>query len=231
MEKYPYASEDRMASPHSYMYTPFIGSDFFAAYAASREQGIAFCEHSMPGITSSISDDMAELYDRSVTELLKAHAPFRIRQAPVLPPRGPLPDTGAVSRHPQGRFRTEDLLEGLLFSGNSLADDLLRYWLEWFVHRFEVGKALRETYSLTDRTLDSKSAKVRPYALLAALLARSCDESGDLKHLNTLLKLDDLLCSVMNVATFSGDDVVLTSFALMVERRVVWNLCVQKDVL
>ena len=231
MALYPYASENRLASPHSYMYTPFAGSGFFAAYAASREQGITFCAGMMPEATNCITDDMAEMYGRSVAALRHAPTPFSIGRAPVLPPRSPLPPTETVLLHPEDRFHTEAFLAALLFGRDAVEEDLLRHWLEWFVHRFEVVKALRETYSLTDPTLDGKSTQLQPYAFLAALLARSCGESGDLKHLNTLLKLGDLLCSVMNGVDFSGVGVVLTAFALVVERRVVSDLCLQKDVL
>jgi hypothetical protein len=229
MELYPYASEDRMAAPHTYMYTPFAGSGFFAAYAASRDIGLGFCAGAVSQTACCLTPQMLALYHDCTVVLQQARAPFVPAHVPALP--AACPAVCAPLQEPlRGRFDTVEFLRSLLRCDQDAGKDRLHHWLEWFVHRFEVSKALRVSYCLPGGAADEKAMQAAPYALLAALLARSCGSGTDLKHLNALLKLGDLLCSVTGSVHFSAEDAVLTAFALMVERRVVHDMCAERNI-
>lgn len=67
--------------------------------------------------------------------------------------------------------------------------------LDGLVQRFEVSKRLYDGYDSTFRKPQGDYRDLMRYARLARLLADEVARSGDLKWLNTLLKLNDLLCS------------------------------------
>lgn len=68
-------------------------------------------------------------------------------------------------------------------------------WLDQLVQRFEVTKRLYERYDWRVRKGQGATDDLSLYARLAAVLANASEGGYRLKYLNTLLKLNDLLCS------------------------------------
>lgn len=102
--------------------------------------------------------------------------------------RAKRPDATGYPAPGQDAIRTDALLD-------ALEADPDAGWLERLVQRFEVTKRLYDSYDGRLRKPHGDCRDLRPYARLAGLLAGDVAASGDLKHLSTLLKLNDLLCS------------------------------------
>jgi len=88
-------------------------------------------------------------------------------------------------------IRTADLL-------NALEWDLDDLWLGKLVQRFEITKRLYPIYDNRLRKHAGEANDVTLYARLACILAAELGHAQDLRWLNTLLKLNDTLCSVTN---------------------------------
>jgi len=71
-----------------------------------------------------------------------------------------------------------------------------KFWLDRLVQRFEVTKKLYETYLVGFRKGEGVSTSVRLYWLFALALCLFYARSNEIKYLNTLLKVCDLLCSL-----------------------------------
>lgn len=153
---------------YHYMYTPFEGADFLAAYRTARADA-------RDALTITASAPQAEAILGWPEASLAGGAP----PAPVAP---------------VGPWQTAAMLDQLLLArlhgvwspaGDAIVDTLAR--------RFEVAKRLRPAYTADFRaTSTSETAPVESYAVFAFLLA-TLVQPGQLRRLNSLLKVNDLL--------------------------------------
>ena len=95
---------------------------------------------------------------------------------------------------------TEPLLRSLLAVQLSRAEETghadLRLWIDRVIQRFEVTKRLYEGYLPSFRKGQGPHTEIRPYWLFGLVLSLACAEFGSVRYLSTLLKVDDLLCSL-----------------------------------
>lgn len=69
--------------------------------------------------------------------------------------------------------------------------------IEIFVVKYEVNKKLYSAYDSNNRRVkDAKPAGIPDYIIFGECLARISRETNSLKHLSTLIKLCDALCTV-----------------------------------
>jgi hypothetical protein len=103
--------------------------------------------------------------------------------------RSVLPTIGA------GEIDTEHLLS--LLVATVLAEQSLgvRDWVDVFARKFEASKRLRRSYGADLQPLDRTPLGRNCYAQLAFLVGCVIRDAGDLRLLNTLLKLNDLVLS------------------------------------
>ena len=71
-----------------------------------------------------------------------------------------------------------------------------KFWIDCLVQRFEVTKKLYETYLVGFRKGEGVNTSIRLYWLFALTLCLFYAKSNEIKYLNTLLKVCDLLCSL-----------------------------------
>lgn len=170
---YPYAAENRLDAPHAYMYAPFGGKDFLAAYVADRRARLAL-------------------------HLQGACCPPQgiLKDALAAAARGLASATRPEAFSPDERTPLQPLLAallGVLASGDVAA---ARPWLVRVIQRFEVSKKLYAAYAPGFRKGEGEASDPARYAELALCLALAHALSGQLQYLSTLLKLVDLLLSL-----------------------------------
>jgi hypothetical protein len=68
-------------------------------------------------------------------------------------------------------------------------------WEEALLGRFEITKRLYSQYSASLRPESQDATQLEPYALLSGLLMRRYSTTPNLRFLNAVLKLNDLLSS------------------------------------
>jgi hypothetical protein len=101
----------------------------------------------------------------------------------------PLPAIGA------GPIATESLLSQLVDVVRSGESRGVRDWVDVFARKFEVSKRLRRSYGADLKPLDRTPLDRNAYAQLAFLVASVVRDAGELRLLNALIKLNDLVLS------------------------------------
>lgn len=168
------------------MYSEHYGTEYFRYYNCSRDIALS---HLSPNLRLkersflSIKEQLqSEFYNRSSTSSL---------------PKSFMDIEGGL-----GVIDTKELCEKLLnqiFYPNERSNELLLYWLAFYVRKIEVGKRIFNLYdSLGKPKKDSGEVGFESYSRLSALLGLFISEvrtknTKEVKFLNALLKLNDLL--------------------------------------
>lgn len=175
---YPYTSENRLETPHAYMYAPFKGRTFFDAYFSDRQKVLAqywdeACDTSM--LRSGV----------------RAIALLGIEASP------PLSEETLKAFSPAHEVSTFNLLKTILaMQANGDCGDGIKFWLDRLVQRYEVTKKLYASYSSGFRKGGGPADCLILYWMLAMALYLHFEDTGGLKYLSTGLKVTDLLCSL-----------------------------------
>ncbi len=211
---YPYSQTNRLKEPHNYMYTPFQGAALLQSYRSSRVAVVhrrAAAEHGRLEPDAALVSHAVPALDKLIAaSSLDGGKKFRT-----------LLEGGSAKIFGQGNTEDETL--------NSLARDLeklttlesvstlnllhtliaaqltevqaanTKVWLDRLVQRFEVTKKIYESYLVGFRKGEGANTSVRLYWLFALSLCLIYARSNEIKYLNTLLKICDLLCSLSEI--------------------------------
>ena len=208
---YPYSQINRLEEPHNYMYTPFQGEALLSAYQSSR---MAVAHHRAAVEYEDIEPDhmlvsyavpaLEKLFDATSFEGgEKFRAMLEGGKAKIFR-QGKVEDDGlnglakGLERLTTGEpVTTSNLLHALIAAQLiNVQDANTKVWLDRLVQRFEVTKKLYESYPPGFRKGEGSSTSVCLYWLFALALCLFYARSNEIKYLNTLLKVCDLLCSL-----------------------------------
>ena len=170
---YPYDAENRLETPHSYMYTPFGGRDFLSAYVFDRRARLTQLLLDAPSLPHVDPKDALLATARALASE-SALVGFSAAESVTLQP----------------------LLAGLLclLARGDVAT--VRPWLNRIIQRFEVNKKLYAVYAPGFRKGEGEARDPGRYFELALCLALAHSMTGHLQYLSTMLKLVDLLLSL-----------------------------------
>lgn len=192
MENYEYTEVNRLEKPHNYMYTAYFGVEFVQSYFDERSKFIK--KFKVRKNEQKIETIDAYFCTASALKLEKNQK--------LLPINFQENVENIVSFNLKDKIVTEKLLTSLLISQlNNASEKLIKEWLDLLVQRFEVTKKIYENYLVGFRKGIGSSDMLRLYWLFALLLTLYYSETKNIKYLNTLLKVNDLLCSL-------GDDLI-----------------------
>lgn len=205
---YEYSATNRLQHPHGYMYTAFEGAPFLRAYFASRLdaiQNLNQCNHA--------SDQDEKLFNAAFAKIRENFIPVFSEELSTSPFFVGLESVknitedgrlslvqlaqGTKEFSTEGTVVTGDLLKSVIAAqvlGLSSAETKL--WLDRLIQRFEVSKKLFANYLPGFRRGEGANDGIRLYCLLALSLSLFYSRSRELKYLNTLLKVCDLLSSL-----------------------------------
>ncbi len=170
---YPYTAENRLDIPHNYMYAPYNGKDFLAAYVTDRRRRLAL---HLQGAICPPQGTLKSALSTAARCNLEARPLDAFSQTECTP--------------------LQPLLASLLSAlaaGNAVA---AHPWLIRVIQRFEVSKKLYATYASGFRKGEGDARDPARYVELALCLALGHSLTGQLQYLSTLLKLVDLLLSL-----------------------------------
>ena len=183
---YEYSQGDLLSRPNSYMYPPFKGRKFLDSYFASRlDCVVEILEYlkaesfpNMDGPTPDV-DNLRKSPGRARDKLFKIC--LEVRPTETEPASGS--ETAAFLCGMLGHMEEAGALtENKHFRG--------------MVRRFEISKKLPGALTPPKYSLGGEPIlAIEPYAHFTCLLGLAADTSGDLRLLNCLLKVCDLLCS------------------------------------
>ena len=189
---YRYVESDLLRQRYHYMYTPYEGPAFLRAYLSHRRQlkdELSVLRHQSlahPSKDLEISEEIRQACLQDSSHL--GQRPLQSRPLAVLP-----------AQPGQCEFTTMDLLLDLWYC---FAYDPPRAelqgpaWLDVLVSRFEVTKRLYGGYTASLKPVERKRGPAENYALLASLLMHRHRAGNNIKYLNAVLKLNDLLASI-----------------------------------
>jgi len=186
---YRYTTADLLAEPCHYTYTPFEGLDFLRSFLEERKSVLEQICGGTAGTPGIAGDSLAaEISAVLCGNTAPPGSALQERRNMVLPAR-----PGEVG------FETEsvllDLWHALLFDRQQ-DGGVWTSWNEVLLKRFEVTKKIFTAYTITLKpAVAARFDRLENYALFAGLLLHLHREDGNLRHLNTTLKLTDLLIS------------------------------------
>lgn len=203
------------------MYTPFEGNAFFGHYFYSRR----ICRETLEPIAfrSRVSDEfekkILDLGMEELTDFLRKCEPSIRTRLESLKPVAVMQEqkerlncSGQTARATwdaehrgledigeKENIKTLPLVKNLLVALASRNDQKMKdakIWIDKLVQKFEVTKKIFTAYpSISGKGLGAYDHMI-VYAFLAFLLALYYGRTENLKYLNTVIKLNDLLCSV-----------------------------------
>ena len=179
--EYKYTRENRLLTPETYMYPPYGGKEFLAAWRRDRDEKLV----EIGGVPSGKGK---ESYLALTT---RPDAPgLAISLYPTSDCASIMPEWDN-ERH----YETECILcKAAEFPGWILLEGESFLWR--LVRIFEVRKKLPAWMSNTPLPAAEYLMTPAPYAWFSWLLGYAAISNGDLRQINCLLKVNDLLCSL-----------------------------------
>lgn len=106
-------------------------------------------------------------------------------------------------------YFTNDLFSEILkkITKNDFNSNVVSF-INTFVKKFEIKKKIFDEYDYANKEISSNFSLLKNYVLFALICRFSFEHFSNLKYLNTLLKLNDLLCSQWNNLTKSEQLIV-----------------------
>jgi hypothetical protein len=213
---YAYSARNLLVEPHHYMYAPFEGAPLLDAFFQARRQVMRQLDGGGEPSDRGQVMPIAHLMDRNLAlRCPVTHQMWRqeLGDAALFEPERDLPLFPAESTVSFERFsvetevKTSALLEAMLVAsvpekmvpGKTVPTDFeqsMPVWLDRVIQRFEVTKRLYESYQPGFRKGCGDYQSPQRYWLFALILSLSLSREQRLKHLNVLLKVCDLLCSM-----------------------------------
>jgi len=186
MIKYEYTAFNRLQNPHQYMYTRYQGEDFIRSYFKDREVHIKRFKSQEVG---QDLDDI-DIYLSESARFLLQENDYTVNDYKTIQ------RIGCFKR--QNRVITEELLMSLIACQLSNDhDDTIKDWIDFLVQRFEVTKKLYQSYhSHNLHRGEGNAENIRLYWLFSLLLTLYYSGPNNIKYLSTLLKVNDLICSL-----------------------------------
>ena len=210
MIKYKHTEFNRLISPDNYMYTPFEGSSFLKAYYSDRlrhlemfwgldeknhETQIPFWLHSR---TLSALRKKLNANKKFYTELVRKHTNLDYNpNADNYSKEEVASVSNLLFFDIHSDIKTKDLLTSLLANQLDFSNsNLVKFWLDQLVQRFEVTKKIYEVYPKNFAKGKGESKSICLYWMFSLSLILYYEDTSSVKYLNTLLKIIDLLCSL-----------------------------------
>jgi len=201
---YDYTKINRLNYPHNYMYSSYQGKKFFNFYFQDRIKKIKSLQNInyekyqqklhqfiYPQVNKYLNKILVKKFSNDI--LLKK-LNYNIKKNVSY---------NQYQFKPLSSFsiKKEIEIKSLLFSLinlqlNQKNTNLVKFWLDLLIQRFEVTKKIFPKYKVNFRKGYGNSNIVSLYLMLAISLILFFCSTKKIKYMNTLLKLSDLICSL-----------------------------------
>jgi len=237
---YPYTQRDLLEYPEYYMYSAYHGSTFLIEYLEQRAEYAAVFEKRYLAALKEMNrsdalwlQDWKDIIERSGGLLSKDIQLGHARLFSLFDEKIPLSARQSIVELDSAEnIYTEPTLKLLLQTAveqdQTIRDGYL-LWLNRFLKRYEVSKKLYSIYLPTMKAASDDYGSQLNFALLSLALLYEYEWSGNLKMLNTALKLNDLLCSKSG-GTTTVETLLTTILAVHKERFMVQQIMAAKEV-
>lgn len=198
---YWYTESDLLENPEKYQKSPFLGLEFMINYLNKRNSVITHLQESQKFKKKAENSEYIDNIKIKFSEIITKE-----------------------------EIHLEKLLKAIINEKKLQSKDKqLDELIDIFLKKFEVKKRLYILYdnNFQDKTKNFK--KLINYILLAHLCIIRYHETLNLKFLNTLLKINDTICSQLNYIKNSTEKKLLVE-SLKDEIEIIKNLCNKKGV-
>lgn len=237
---YPYTQRDLLDRPEYYMYSVYHGKGFLVEYFEQRAAYLAIFEQryliALKEINQSAALWLQEwkgILEKSGSLLSKDIQLSHAQLLSLFDEKRPLSARKTIAElNSAERIYTEPALKLLLQTAveqDQIGRDRYLFWLNRFLKRYEVSKKLYSIYHPSMKAASDDYGSQLNFALLSLTLLYEYEWTGNLKMLNTSLKLNDLLCSKSNETTAS-ETLLTTILAIHKERFLIQQLITTKGV-
>lgn len=235
---YPFPLRDLLSQPEYYMYSTYHGSAFLNEYLGQREAKAAVVEQQyLAGLIEQDYSSLSWLSDwrtkiegsdggwsREVKDIHVQYFAVNGKNQSLADLKPILKLDGAAYIYTESALR---LLLQCAFTQDLAYRDAYLVWLNRFLKRYEVAKKLYSVYQPSMKAFGDDYGEKINYALLALVLLYEYEWSGNLKMLNTAIKLGDLLCS-QNEKPVNPETFLVMVLAIKKEISLVRRLIVDK---
>jgi hypothetical protein len=185
---YEYTSENRLIHPHNYMYSEFEGEDFIKKYIRNRKKKIKlFSKYQSAFDVKKKDEELCKVLNNVLTEkplsknldsYLKTYYRVDFKPKQVI-------DSSQMFKYLIARNIKNNINKNT------------KNWINFFIQRFEVTKKVSDEYNVSSKRKSvGKNDAIHNYWLFSILLINSYYRLSNLKYLNTMVKLNDLICSL-----------------------------------
>lgn len=220
MTLYPYRHPAPFKSKLEYSYAPYQGGPLFDGYFAFREESCLFLSRFLQEKLAQdflCLDALAQaeflMFDKMINNSSCAKE-FKLPNLSYTPSKKCFENLV-----PGSIFNTRDILVSLFCAHFGLIEHGGRFdvlLLKQIAKKLEVFQRLAPEYSLEFRAVQEKYDATICYALLGLLSLWQFREDGEFRHLNTCLKVGDLLSSIRDEKCLDLSSAIL-SWALLRE--------------
>lgn len=230
---YSYSAGNFLQDPPTYMYTAFEGEGFLSCFATARQAAIDTLLARFDSTAAAPGSEPDNLLEQAWVDFLlpsfcASALPMAERLAPLLAgiKTAPMPpaaaSVGLDHWSLQESVATRPLLLDLL--SVPMAGGADKIWLDRLIQRFEVTKKLYTVYLPGFRKGEGAYDDLSVYRCFALALVLAYRQSHNLKQLNALLKVNDLLISLLPRAAESRPALLLVLTLLLAEQGYVREL-------
>lgn len=203
--EYGYTQKDLFVEPNNYMYPKYLGKEFLTAWQTSR----------VDFIYTLLNKGL--LVDNTVLKIFNSGV-FRLNTLMEL-----FPDVETSAGPCDFSDKTEEILACLCNSPDVILNECVL--IKAYIRRFEISKKLPFVTNLPNCSIaDAPLNSMNAYAEFAWILSFFCLFQFDLRTLNCLIKVNDLLCS-------QKAEQYCTEGALRLASSVAAELCIINDLL
>ena len=118
---------------------------------------------------------------------------------------------------------TESRLLSVILELNSNSSNETDKFIEKLIKKFEISKKLFISYDLNLKENTNNYKTSRNYILLAIICIKKYEKTDNLKFINTLLKLNDIICSVFTEIN-NENDLCMMKYILEKELELISSL-------
>ncbi len=192
---YVYSTQNLLDIPQKYQMSPFQGHKFLEQYKESRKASMQLIKDKIN--TTTLDQVTAQMH-------LNFQHPLEIINS--------------------SKFSTQKLFESIFLILLRDKDDIaITKIVNDFIKKFEIKKRIFSSYNKKIQETSTDYKTLPNYILLASICVLKYKKTKNLKYINVLLKLNDTICSQINIISENNTS-FLCFFALKSELDYIFDL-------
>jgi hypothetical protein len=192
---YVYSTQNLLDIPQKYQMSPFQGHKFLEQYKESRKASMQLIKDKIN--TTTLDQVTAQMH-------LNFQHPLEIINS--------------------SKFSTQKLFESIFLILLRDKDDIaITKIVNDFIKKFEIKKRIFSSYNKEIQEASNDYKTLPNYILLASICVLKYKKTKNLKYINVLLKLNDTICSQINIISENNTS-FLCFFALKSELDYIFDL-------